>query len=206
VTNAAEMFADVARVRAKRLSSDDRRSSIIDAVIPLLVEHGRAVTTRQIADAAGVAEGTLFRAFGDKESLIEAAFQRFVDPEPLHRQLAAIDAELTLEQKVNDILFIMRSRMRGVHGMMHAMGMTGPPPRRADPEELTRIIAGVLEPDTDRLGASTEQVISFIRMVAFATSIPAFTQGQDIPTEQLAALITHGIAGPPAEGRSPRAS
>ena len=46
---------------------------IIDAVIPLILEHGVGITSRQIAEAAGVAEGTVFRAFGDKESLIAAA-------------------------------------------------------------------------------------------------------------------------------------
>ena len=41
--------------RAKPLSPDDRRKALVEATIPLLLEHGRAVTTKQIADAAGVA-------------------------------------------------------------------------------------------------------------------------------------------------------
>src|SRR5690606_40981582 len=55
------------RTRARPLSRADRRNAIAAATVPLLVEHGAAVTTRQIADAAGVAEGTLFRAFADKD-------------------------------------------------------------------------------------------------------------------------------------------
>ena len=31
---------------------------IIDAVIPLLLKHGADVTSKQIAEAAGIAEGT----------------------------------------------------------------------------------------------------------------------------------------------------
>ena len=41
---------------------------IVDAALPLLLEHGEMVTTRQIADAAGIAEGTIFRAFADKDA------------------------------------------------------------------------------------------------------------------------------------------
>ena len=49
--------------RAAPLSPDERRRAIVDAVLPLLIEHGRAVTTRQMAEAAGIAEGTIFRVF-----------------------------------------------------------------------------------------------------------------------------------------------
>lgn len=55
-----------------RLSADERRAQIIEAVTPAVLAHGVAVTTRQLADCAGVAEGTLFKAFGDKESLLLA--------------------------------------------------------------------------------------------------------------------------------------
>ncbi|MFD4991348.1 TetR/AcrR family transcriptional regulator [Cellulosimicrobium cellulans] len=70
------------RTRARPLSREERRDAIAAATIPLLVEHGAAVTTRQIADAAGVAEGTLFRAFADKDEILHAAVVRSLDPAP----------------------------------------------------------------------------------------------------------------------------
>jgi len=51
------------RRRVAPLAPDDRRAALIEATIPLLIEHGTAVSTRQIAQAAGVAEGTIFRVF-----------------------------------------------------------------------------------------------------------------------------------------------
>jgi AcrR family transcriptional regulator len=188
--------------RARPLAVEDRRSMIIDAVIPLLIEHGRSVTTRQIADAAGVAEGTIFRAFGDKDSLIDAAVQKFLEPGPLNDTILAIDPELTLEQKVNDILFHLRARMTGVVGIMNAVGMIGRPPVREDRQHFYDLIAQVLSPDLDALNATTEQVGRFMRLIAFASSIAPFNQGQEMSTAELAHLITYGIAGSPAEGRS----
>ena len=83
VTSADPASADPARTpggRARPLSVEERQASIIDAVIPLLAVHGRDLTSRQIAEAAGIAEGTIFRAFGHKDSLITAAVAKFLDP------------------------------------------------------------------------------------------------------------------------------
>ena len=59
--------------RARPMPVDERRAAIARATLPLIAAHGHEVTTRQIADAAGVAEGTLFRVFDDKEAMIDAA-------------------------------------------------------------------------------------------------------------------------------------
>jgi AcrR family transcriptional regulator len=208
VTNLAEQdsTADQARTRAKPLSTDDRRAMIIDAVIPLLMEHGRSVTTREIADAADIAEGTIFRVFGDKDALIEAAVGKFLDPTAANRSLRAIDPALPLEAKVNDILFQLRSRMTGIFGIMNAVGMSGPPVRRPEPENFEDVIADILRPDLEQLQVSLASVASFVRLIAFASAIPHFNQGHEISTAELASLITYGIAGHPAEGESTNAS
>ena len=48
------------------MAPEDRRKAILEALIPLLVEQGGDVTTKEIAEAAGIAEGTIFRVFPDK--------------------------------------------------------------------------------------------------------------------------------------------
>lgn len=174
---------------------------IIGAVTPLIMEHGRAVTSRQIADAAGLAEGTIFRAFGDKESLIQAVVEKYLDPEPLRNAIRGIDPEQTLEQKVNDVVFFIRSRMTGVIGIMRALGGPGekPPVRRGN-HEYAELIAQVLEPDLHRLNVSPERVAQYLRLVSFAAAIPPLNEDYEFPTDELASLITYGIAGRPAEG------
>lgn len=51
----------------------DQRTRIIDAAAHLLHEHGpAAVTTRGVAEAAGVQAPAIYRLFGDKDGLLEA--------------------------------------------------------------------------------------------------------------------------------------
>ncbi len=52
---------------------DDLRSDIVGAAAALLHEKGaRAVTTRGVAEAAGVQAPTIYRLFGDKDGLVDA--------------------------------------------------------------------------------------------------------------------------------------
>ena len=73
------------RERAEALPADERRAMIIEAMLPLLLEHGEMVTTRLIAEAAGIAEGTIFRVFADKDELIAAVVEHATDPAPIER-------------------------------------------------------------------------------------------------------------------------
>lgn len=58
-----------------RLNTGDK---LILAAIDLMAEKGyHATTTKEIAAAAGVNEVTLFRHFGSKQKLLEAAFDRY---------------------------------------------------------------------------------------------------------------------------------
>jgi len=168
---------------------------IIHAVLPLLLEHGPAVTSRQIADAAGIAEGTIYRAFGDKESLIEAVVAHFLDPEPMQFALRAIDPELPLETKVHAIVAAMRERFAMVFRLMAVLGSERPhlPSQR---EAYTEIITECLGPDADSLNFSPADVGQIIRLVAFSAAFPQLNAGAEFTTEQLTSIILYGAAGP----------
>ncbi|MHC5796837.1 TetR/AcrR family transcriptional regulator [Lacisediminihabitans sp. FW035] len=191
-------MTSVKSLRASPLSVDERRAMIVDAVIPLLLEHGRDVTTKQIAESAGIAEGTLFRAFGDKESIISAAVDKFLDPEPLRQMLRGIDPEEPIERKVHDIIFNLRSRFEGILGIMAAVGMTGKPPgsrsRVGNPELLAELIAE----NADVLRIEPHRVASFVRMLAFASSLPPLRESAPFTTDELTDLVLHGVLGRPA--------
>ena len=88
---------------------------IVAATLPLLLEHGDRVTTRQIAEAAGIAEGTIFRVFADKDEIIVAVIEAALDPAPLEAALgrasrttcgskpALAAAVVIIQQRVIDI-------------------------------------------------------------------------------------------------------
>lgn len=62
---------------AKRQSSEEVKDSLLDAVEHLMRKRGLArVTTRDIAQVAGVAEGTMYNHFPDKSALLVAFMQR----------------------------------------------------------------------------------------------------------------------------------
>jgi len=178
------------------MSPEDRRAQIVEATIPLVLAHGAAVTSKQIAEAAGVAEGTVFRAFGDKDAVIDAALTKYLDPEPLRAALRNIDATLPLEFKVRQVLSMLQQRFQGVFAMMAAVGMRERPAVPADPGRgYTEIVADLFAPDGERLGIPGDRIAPFLRALSFVTSIGPFQASAPIEIDELVDLALHGIAG-----------
>src|SRR3954453_17076875 len=86
--------------RAAALPPEERREALIAATLPLVLEHGTDVSTRLIAEAAGVAEGTIFRVFATKDDLIEAAIASAFDPSPLVEALGRVDRTAPLADRL----------------------------------------------------------------------------------------------------------
>jgi AcrR family transcriptional regulator len=170
-----------------------RASPLSDAVVPLLLEYGRDVTTKQIAESAGIAEGTLFRAFGDKESIIAAAVEKFLDPEPLRMMLRGIDPDDPIERQVHDLIFHLRTRFEGIFGIMAAVGMHGRPPGSDGRAELAELVIAVLSERPGALRVEASRAAALIRLLALASSIPPFTESAAFTTDELTDLVLHGI-------------
>src|SRR5689334_22800855 len=109
------------RQRVPALSPDDRRAALIEATIPLLRQHGLNVSTRQIADAAGVAEGTIFGVFKDKASLMDAAVAKAFEPTPVVRALREIDPAGDLRTRLVAAAEILRLRMADQWPLLHLL-------------------------------------------------------------------------------------
>jgi len=180
------------------MSAEDRRAMIIDAVIPLLIEHGNNLTSRQIADEIGIAEGTIFRVFGDKDSLISAALDTYFDPEPLRQSLRAIDPSLSLEDKLRAIMGLLRNRFEGIFRMASFFGHRHPrnPPDRT---MFAQIVADVLAEDDDRLNWPPERVAHIARLLAFASAFPQLNDGIEFSTDELTRVMMYGVIGVPAD-------
>jgi AcrR family transcriptional regulator len=103
------------------MSRDERRDAIVVATIPLLELHGSQVSTRQIAVAAGVAEGTLFRAFDDKVELLSAAAARALDSTAAVAEIDGLPAAGSLAAELTQVAQVVTERGRRVRRVMFAV-------------------------------------------------------------------------------------
>lgn len=69
----------IAGRRPLRRDAERNRQRILDAARTLIAEQGLGVSHDQLAEAANVAVGTVYRRFPDKESLIEALFAERIE-------------------------------------------------------------------------------------------------------------------------------
>lgn len=182
--------------RARALSVEDRQDMIIGAVTPLVLELGKDVTSRQIAEAAGIAEGTIFRAFGDKETLLNAVVERYLDPLALRTALRSIDPDLSLHDKLGVIFGLLQDRLKGVFRMMAVLGRTERPPRRDGHQDFAEIIAELLEEHSTELRIPPERVAHFARVLAFASALPVFDDTIPFTFDELVDLFEHGVIAP----------
>ena len=88
----------VVMTRARPLPPAERRASLIAATRQLILDHGPDVTTRQVAEAAKVAEGTLFRVFPTRRDLIAATIADHLSSERLADIFAAASPTTTVDE------------------------------------------------------------------------------------------------------------
>jgi len=189
------------------MAPDERRRAIVEAVVPLLLASGGEVSTRQIAEAAGIAEGTIFRVFPDKPALLRAAAEETMDPD---RNRAALDAALvgaeTLREKVVVTAREMAVRSEKVMAVMMALRrlwMSQPEPRpkpdgppsfvteanRTLHERLTEIF----EPHRDELTVAPTAAASLLRTLVLGSRYPGSDPDQRLSPDQVADALLDGI-------------
>src|SRR5260370_34104598 len=76
-----------------RLDSDERRKAIVKAAVPLFARKGFAgTTTKELAEAAGISEGLLFRHFPSKKHLYGEILRLGWEGDPAVQRLARREA------------------------------------------------------------------------------------------------------------------
>jgi AcrR family transcriptional regulator len=193
------------RRRVPALAPEERRAAIIEATVPLLREHGLLVTTRQIADAAGVAEGTIFGVFPDKPSLIRAAVLSALDPEQGVKRIAAIQSP-DLRVRLKETARILTAGFELNHklfGLLRGAAKTGDDDQDAElhkrifegQRRIVETVAEAFEPDRDKLQLSPIQAAQLFVTLHFATirHHAVSPQEQPLTADQIISLLLDGL-------------
>jgi AcrR family transcriptional regulator len=193
------------RTRATALPPSERRAEIIAATLPLVLAHGAAVTTRQIAEAAGIAEGTIFRVFPDKESLIEAVVESAFDSTSVDAALIAIDPSLPLESRLVEAVEILRRRVADIWQLRTALGMmqvSGSGPSLTDKHRAPDLtpLANLFLADRDQIRRDPLEAAHLLRGLTIASTHPALILDEPLSSAEIVSLFLDGVraAGPEA--------
>jgi len=201
-----------ARRRVAPLAPDDRRAALIEATLPLLVEHGTAVSTRQIAQAAGVAEGTIFRVFPDKSSLIVATLLAGVDPGSTIDAIAEISLDGDLRSRLTAATRHMADRMCGI-GRLHMIAREITLEQGTDSSFATGLhenrlrvldaLATLMEPDRADLRVTPATAAKLLQSMIVAVHGHMFGEIDPLSDDEIVTVLLDGLLDRPprAAGR-----
>jgi AcrR family transcriptional regulator len=187
--------------RARPLPPGARRAALVAATLPLIRQRGFDVTTRQLAAAARVAEGTIFRVFPDKESLICATLVAAFDPAPVVAGLERIDRTAPLPERLTVAAGIVQEWLTSLIGLMTTLHRSRgarhkhkPALERLRPlEVVSAALARLIEPDRARLRVSPSQAARWLGLLLFSASHPLLTEGAPLSPAEIAGVILDGV-------------
>ncbi|KAB2344508.1 TetR/AcrR family transcriptional regulator [Actinomadura rudentiformis] len=174
------------------MSPEQRREMIVRTALPLVAEHGTAVTTGQIARAAGIGEATIFRVFADKDALLDACVAEALRADHVLAELADISLDQPLPARLGEAAAAMEAyleRMGMVIGALHATGRHDrgrhDRGRHAGGEEAdtgldrdsamrltVEALTELFEPERDALRLPPEQVAAMFMGLVFGRARP----------------------------------
>ncbi|GAA1516917.1 TetR/AcrR family transcriptional regulator [Sphaerisporangium rubeum] len=195
------------RRRAPAMSADERRQMIVQSALPLVAEYGAAVTTAQIARAAGIGEGTIFRVFADKDEVLGACMAEAASPDRVLRELVSISLEQPLADRLVEAIESLRAYLNRMGAVAGALMASGRAPRRDRPSPQGRqpgldretstaavrdALTDLFEPDRDALRLSPERCAQVFMSAAFSRGRLTGHDVAEITPAEIVDLFLHG--------------
>ena len=191
-------------VRAAPLPREERRRALLDATRPLLIEHGPGVSTRRIAEAAGIAEGTIFRVFHTKQDLLNEVIVDALAPEAALARLAALADAPDLAALTAGIIGVLQQHAQESRTLLalveHPLvsrsdATVCPVPRHGERHQgLVEAIEHLLSSRADELSVSPRAAAGALYALAFGSTMGVTPAGVPPAPDRVAHLLLHGIA------------
>ena len=177
--------------RASALPPEERRAAIIEAVRPLLAEYGESITTKQIACAVGIAEGTIFRVFADKDEVLDATLQAVLDQEPFEQSLREIDPSLPFEDQLVEATRLIQRRVVDVWTLLSHLG-----PKRHQhvgrPSTDSPALAAIFANHADQIRVEPAAAARMLRALTLSLTHPMIAVEAAEATD-IVDTVLHGI-------------
>jgi AcrR family transcriptional regulator len=200
-------MGEATKRRAPGMSVEQRRAMIIAAALPLVAEYGAAVTTSKVARAAGIGEATIFRAFADKEELLDACMAEVLRSDHAVRELGSIPLDQPLAARLveaADALAAHLARMGAMAGALQSSGHRSraredggrgeraAPVSRAESMAVIRAaVADLFEPGDHALRVDADEAAAIFLGLLFTR--PRLDEtGGGLSSERLVDVFLHG--------------
>lgn len=180
------------------MSPEDRREAIVQAALPLVIKDGANVTTSQIAAAAEIAEGTVFRVFKDKQELLASCIAEALKSDDEIERIMAISPDLDLVDRLTESINSVTGYLDRMWGIMSALRDTGyqPPAQqhKGPPIEMQRISKAIAELFADApMRVDAEHASRLLLGLVFTNRMQGKGFGEAaVEPSQLVELFLHG--------------
>jgi len=185
--------------RARPLSPEERRQSIVDAVTRLILDRGSIPTTSEIACAAGVAEGTVYSVFPDKHSIFHAVIERSVDPEPTIAALSEVHEGAPLERQLGEAVRIMQERLDRTINLIMVIRSALPQPDAGSAKRrreftaadagITAAIIEIFDRSGQTLSMPADRLAMLLRTLVFASAHPLFGPEERLRVDEVVTIV-----------------
>lgn len=177
---------------------DQRRQLIVDAARTLIVEYGMQYTTKQLACAAGVAEGTLFRIFPSKDEITKEVIISVLNPNPLAELIESLPEDTSLSEHISAVITTIQDHVREavkvfslaqglpqMHDLIHTI-------HRDNHIRVCAAVESTLIPRAERLRFSPARIAKIVTDLATtSTHFDTITGPPD--AREITQIILHGI-------------
>jgi len=162
----------------------------VRSVLPLLIARGQAVTSQELADAAGVSEGTIFNVFGSKDDLLAAALDSALEQEPFERAVEAIDHNQPFVDQLTAATELIQHRIVDVWRLISGIGSSHQ--RHERPLPPSPALTAVLMRHHDRITADPAEAARLLRALTLSLTHPLLT-AQAVGADRIVEVFLNGV-------------